>query len=311
MLSVPRVFVASSGESLKLAQAVQQNLKGAEVRPWSQGAFSPSEHIIDELSRNLRHSDFGIFIFAGDDEARIRGQRKQIVRDNVLLELGMFIGYLGKERSFIVKPQEVALPSDLVGIVTANYNSDWAKREPQAALGDACTLIEEAMKRQHRRRTKELSKAISQSLETICWSMSAPTTPEKATLRAFLFKQEYGELVCIGFWDPDESVEKTGLRLSIDEKRKDELVVVGCAIDNRLKRTPVDPLSSRAGIKGKIKESIEYILAAPIRNENDTVWGVVDFDASNNVGRKLLENERTANAVILRLARDLAKMLAH
>src|SRR5688572_1196084 len=179
MSSAPTVFVASSGESERFAQAIQQNLKVAEVRLWTQDAFYPGQNLIDELNRNLRQSDFGVFIFAGDDEVKIRGQKQQAVRDNVILELGMFIGLLGKERSFIVKPKDVdlRLPTDLLGVVAVDYNNEWAKRDPVAALGKACTQIDDAIKRQHRRKNKELSKAISESLETICWSMSAPQTP--------------------------------------------------------------------------------------------------------------------------------------
>lgn len=319
MSSAPTVFVASSGESERFAQAIQQNLKTAEVRLWTQDAFFPGQSLIDELSRNLKQSDFGVFIFAGDDEVKIRGQKQQAVRDNVILELGMFIGLLGKERSFIVKPKDVdlRLPTDLLGVVAVDYNNEWAKRDPAAALGKACTQIDDAIKRQHRRKSRELSQAISESLETICWSMSAPLTPERATLRAFIFKKENEELVCVGFWDPYESVEQVGkTRFHIDERTGSKVVVVRCFLDNALHRTEgaeggsVKPLTSRVGVKGEISSSLRYVLAAPIRNENDSIWGVVDFDASNILGKKLLQNEKTANAVILRLARDLAKILA-
>lgn len=318
MSSAPTVFVASSGESERFAQAIQQNLKTAEVRLWTQ-AFDPGQSLIDELNRNLRQSDFGVFIFAGDDEVKIRGQRQQAVRDNVILELGMFIGLLGKERSFIVKPHDVdlRLPTDLLGVVAVEYNNEWAKRDPAAALGKACTQIDDAIKRQHRRKNKELSQKISESLETICWSMSAPLTPERASLRAFIFKKENQELVCVGFWDPYESVEQVGkTRFPISERAAEDIVVVRCFLDNQLHRTDgaeggaVKPLTSRVGVKGEISKSLTYVLAAPIRNENDSIWGVVDFDASNPLGRKLLKNEKAANAVILRLARDLAKILA-
>ena len=319
MSSAPTVFVASSGESERFAQAIQQNLRAAEVRLWTQDAFYPGQSLIDELNRNLKQSDFGVFIFAGDDEVKIRGQKQQAVRDNVILELGMFIGLLGKERSFIVKPKDVdlRLPTDLLGVVAVEYNSEWAKRDPAAALGQACTQIDDAIKRQHRRKNKELSQAISESLETICWSMSAPLTPERATLRAFIFKKEKEELVCVGFWDPYESVEQVGkTRFHIDERTGSKVVVVRCFLDNALHRSEgaeggaVKPLTSRVGVKGEISSSLRYVLAAPIRNENDAIWGVVDFDASNTLGKRLLQNEQTANAVILRLARDLAKILA-
>ena len=131
MQSVPKVFVASSGEAVRLAQAIEQNLKIAEVRLWSTpDVLYPGSNLIDELNRILKHSDFGVFIFSGDDEVKIKGQRQQAVRDNVILELGMFMGHLGKERSFIVQPRGInlRLPTDLLGILTLNYDKDRAKR---------------------------------------------------------------------------------------------------------------------------------------------------------------------------------------
>jgi len=322
MHSIPKVFVASSGEAERLAHAIEQNLKTAEVHVWSTpDVFYPGHNVIDELNRNLKHSDFGVFIFAGDDKLEIRGQEQQAVRDNVILELGMFIGHLGKERSFIVKPtgKNLRLPTDLLGVLTLNYDSERAEREPASALRSACTQIDDAIKRQHKRRIKDMSKSVSESLETICWSMSAPVTPHRASLRAFIFKKESNDLVCVGFWDPFyESLENVGLCFRIDDETASKVVVVRCLLDNVTSKTSepeghsVKPLPAKFGIKGRgvVSNSIRYVLAAPIRNEDDTIWGVVDFDASNNVGKRLLQNENTANAVILRLARDLSKILA-
>ncbi len=319
MPTVPRVFVASSREAVRLAEGIQQNLKGAEVTLWTQDAFRVGETIIDELNRNLKRSDFGVFVFAPDDIVMIRGQKQRTVRDNVVLELGMFIGRLGKERSFIVQPKggSMRLPTDLLGVMTAQYDPDRAKHEPAAALGVACTQIADAIKHHHGRKMKELDQAITEFLETICWSMSAPETPEQASLRAFIFKQEKDELVCWGFWDPYLSAEKVGkTRFHIDGKTASKVIVVRCFLDNETKRTSetesssVAPLpSGLTGVKGKIRPSLKYVLAAPIRDENGAIWGVVDFDASNSIGKKLLQKEKTSNAVIMRLARGLSKIL--
>lgn len=315
----PRVFVASSGEAERLAQAIQQNLKGVEVTVWTQDAFRIGHTIIDELNRNLQGADFGIFVFAPDDMVTIHGRKQQAVRDNVLLELGMFIGRLGKERSFIVRPKggDMRLPTDLLGVITARYDQERAMREPAAALGSACTQIADAIARQHRNKTRELNKLITEALETICRFMSAPVTPEQASLRAFIFRREKDELVCRYYWDPYESMEMVGrTRFHIDEKTASEVVVVRCFLDNEARRTDeiegssVAPLSKGLrGIKGKIKPTLQYVLAAPIRNEDETIWGVIDFDASNKLGKKLLQKEETSNAIILRLARHLATVL--
>jgi hypothetical protein len=63
------------------------------------------------------------------------------------------------------------------------------------------------------------------------------------------------------------------------------------------------------GAAGKVKSSLRYVLAAPIRCEDGSIWGVVDFDASNNVGKKLLQ-QPASRAVMLRLAKHLSVILA-
>src|ERR1700749_832885 len=166
MRTVPRVFVASSGEAERLAQAIQQNLKGAEVTVWTQDAFRIGHNIIDELGRNLQRSDFGVFIFAPDDIVKIREQEQQTVRDNVLLELGMFIGRLGKERCFIIRPKgaDMRLPTDLLGFITAKSDRERVVREPAAALGGACTQIADAIEYEYRNKSKEFNQIITYEL---------------------------------------------------------------------------------------------------------------------------------------------------
>src|SRR5690606_18070246 len=72
-----------------------------------------------------------------DDKSFIRDSEYNTVRDNVVLELGMFIGALGLEKCFILVPKSVEtvfrLPTDLAG-VTASFYDD---QEPD--LTDAVT----------------------------------------------------------------------------------------------------------------------------------------------------------------------------
>lgn len=71
------------------------------------------------------------------------------MRDNVIFELGLFMGRLGKESCFFVVPrghENLRLPSDLIGVKPATFNPDRQDGNLQSALGAACTEISKAIK---------------------------------------------------------------------------------------------------------------------------------------------------------------------
>jgi predicted nucleotide-binding protein len=53
----------------------------------------------------LDDAKFGLFVFALDDLTAIRGQEMRTARDNVIFELGLFVGRLGREHSFVLMPK--------------------------------------------------------------------------------------------------------------------------------------------------------------------------------------------------------------
>jgi hypothetical protein len=111
---------------------------------WTDGAFGLSQTIIAELMRNLRDSDFGIFVFAPDDVANIRGDLLNVPRDNVVYEAGLFGGYLSPDRCFIVLPQTVPIrmPSDLLGMIYGVYEDNRTDGNDEAAVASFCSRVE-------------------------------------------------------------------------------------------------------------------------------------------------------------------------
>lgn len=137
-----RVFVGSSAERLGLTDAIQAHLeRDASVRLWKH-AFTPSVPTIVELIRNLAEADFGVFVLAPDDLTHFRNTTVYKARDNVVYELGMFVGKLGMERCFLLVPRNadpVSLPTDLAGVTVLQY--DGAESNLQTATNTACSAI--------------------------------------------------------------------------------------------------------------------------------------------------------------------------
>jgi hypothetical protein len=141
----PNLFIGSSTEQLETAYAIQTQLERAcEPSVWDQGVFELSSNALDDLIAQLDKADFAVFVFGPDDFSTIREKEYETTRDNVVLELGLFIGRLGKARTFFVLPRnrrELRIPSDLLGVIAATY--DDSREDRRAALGPACFSIQE------------------------------------------------------------------------------------------------------------------------------------------------------------------------
>jgi hypothetical protein len=145
----PKLFIGSSSESKEYAHAAHAKLKDvADVTVWDEGAFRLMDNFLGRLIEIINNHDFGLFIFSQDDAAVIRDASVRVVRDNVLFELGLFIGGLGRQRSFFVTPKgqgDLHLPSDLLGIMAATF--DEAEKDLETALTPACFLVQQAIAR--------------------------------------------------------------------------------------------------------------------------------------------------------------------
>ncbi|MFI5396044.1 MAG: TIR domain-containing protein [Candidatus Binatia bacterium] len=146
----PRVFIASSREGLAVAERIQQNLSDfALCKIWTQGAFALSATNIESLEALPHDHEFAVIVMTPDDIVLERGEEGRAARDNVIFELGLFIGALTRRRTFMICPRDVSmhLPTDLAGVTLATYETADFQHDRQAALGAACTTIKDAIKR--------------------------------------------------------------------------------------------------------------------------------------------------------------------
>ncbi len=146
--NLPSLFIGSSSEGLEIAEYLQQALEGhCEGTIWSQGVFGLSQGTLESLVAACKQFDFAVLILTPDDMVTKRGSRRRAARDNVLFELGLFMGSLGKERTFIVfcRDEKIDLPSDLAGITAATF----PKRvdNMRAAINPTAIKIREAIKK--------------------------------------------------------------------------------------------------------------------------------------------------------------------
>ena len=100
-MSRPTVFVGSSSEGLVFAREIANQLRDvAEVTVWDEGVFTPGNTYLETLTLSTQRFDFGIFLFTADDSVTSRGHEGVGPRDNVLFELGLFMGRIGRTRGF-------------------------------------------------------------------------------------------------------------------------------------------------------------------------------------------------------------------
>lgn len=164
----PRVFVGSSTEGLTVAYTLQVLLDfDAEVEIWNQGTFEPGGTTLESLVRSARTFDFAVLIVTPDDTIQSRGKRRNVTRDNVLFELGLFMGALGKERVYMLydRVNRPDLPSDLAGVTPVTY-APHKDGNLRASLGAASTELKEVFRRLGPREAKRTEVELSQPSPT-------------------------------------------------------------------------------------------------------------------------------------------------
>ena len=144
------IFIASASEGLDVAKAVRDALRtnvSFQPRIWNEGTFKPSMTFIDALEQELAQSDFAVLTLTPDDQSKSRGKVTMAPRDNVLFELGLFMGRLGRDRTYFVcdKNQALKIPSDLLGVNPASYEIGKGQKLADA-IAVACLPIAQRMR---------------------------------------------------------------------------------------------------------------------------------------------------------------------
>lgn len=145
----PNLFIGSSSESAEYAYALQAVLDAEfETKFWRYGVFLPSQNTLASLIDRAMMSDFAALFLTPDDTSIVREEYLKTPRDDVIFELGLFIGHIGLRRVFLLRPNTgVDLPQDLQGINTLVYRVDRSDQDYENAVAAAANGIRTAARR--------------------------------------------------------------------------------------------------------------------------------------------------------------------
>lgn len=112
-----KVFIGSSSESVIHANNLENILKRLNIQStiW-RDSFILSTYTLENLLNISKDFDAAFFIFAEDDIQIKNSEKFPVTRDNVILETGLFISAIGREKVVLCTVGKPHIPTDLAGI---------------------------------------------------------------------------------------------------------------------------------------------------------------------------------------------------
>ena len=125
-----KIFIGSSKKEESLAKKARIILEKEfpfEVivwtdELWEKGTFRLNSSTLDGLMKATLRCDFGLMIGTKDDKVEVKGQEKFKARDNVIFELGLFMGRVGLTHVAFAVEHDLDVMSDADGICLAYFD---------------------------------------------------------------------------------------------------------------------------------------------------------------------------------------------
>jgi hypothetical protein len=119
----PKIFIGSSSSGYSIAEEVKTHLFAiADVYLWKDsGVWELNRSTFDNLLQISNYFDFGVFVATSDDLTLTNDKLVIEPRDNVILEMSLFLGAIGKHKSFLLVEEDIKLPSDFNGIYMPRF----------------------------------------------------------------------------------------------------------------------------------------------------------------------------------------------
>lgn len=131
-----KIFIGSSEESKSFVDEIAceiENLsdsdkQGYQPQKWyDNDVFVAGDYTLDKLIQTARTVDAAVLVFNFEDKTTLRNKAQMAVRDNVLLEYGVFSGIHTYKNVCIVcinRTDEAHFPTDIVGITFIDYQEN-------------------------------------------------------------------------------------------------------------------------------------------------------------------------------------------
>lgn len=122
----PKIFIGSSTTAIPIAKEVKSNLSSiGDCFLWNEpNVWEPNKSTFENLLRMVSYFDFGVFVATADDVTLTNDKIVIEPRDNVILEMALFCGAMGRDKSFLLVEEGVKLPSDFNGIYMPRFKKD-------------------------------------------------------------------------------------------------------------------------------------------------------------------------------------------
>jgi hypothetical protein len=128
-----KIFIGSSTEGKEIAEKVRTRLNSQSqdwlnAEMWNEGSvFSLNNSALHSLVAASRKYDYGILVASKDDFLKSRDTEHFVPRDNVMFEMGMFLGSLGLTRAFLLVEEHAKLPTDYNGVTVSYFQPNDSK----------------------------------------------------------------------------------------------------------------------------------------------------------------------------------------
>ena len=120
------VFIVH-GHNNEIKQSVARTISKLKFNPIILHENANSGNTIIEKFEELANTaSYAIILLTDDDLGKAKKESKynSRARQNVIMELGYFLGKLGRDKVFVLKSGDIEVPSDIMGIIYNTYDGE-------------------------------------------------------------------------------------------------------------------------------------------------------------------------------------------